>query len=274
MRKFIAVLLVFSFFNTTVLFANKYYDKAKKLYDTVEYDQALEALEDAVSREENDKETLIKIYYLKAKIYAILGKEKEAKKQIIKLLFLNDSFKVPEDESPKIVRFFEETKKKFKESFNVQLENPEIIFEPIRKVKYKKRVKIQAIISSMNESRDAKVYYRKIGTSKYLSADLTQIDGDNFEGAIPLPLNPDRDFAIEYYLGVTDFSGKMIAHYPSAEEPLILSVTVNVQKNGDLNLREQKVEASNDSLLNKWWFWAAVGVVVIGAGAGAYYITR
>ncbi len=268
MKKMISLVLIISFMNTTLLLANDYYDKAKRLYDRVEYDQALEALEDAISREENDKKTLIDIYYLKAKIYAILGKEKEAKKQFVKLLFLNNEYKVSEDESPKIVKFFKETKKKFEESLAVKLDAPEIIFEAVKNVKYQKRVKIKALISSMNESRSAKIYYRKIGSSKYLQSDFSQTDGDNFEGSIPLPLNVNRDFALEYYIGVLDFSGKMIAHYPSAEEPLILSVTLDKKQQENNDSPEI---SDNDSIFSEWWFWAGVGVVVIGAGAGTYF---
>jgi tetratricopeptide (TPR) repeat protein len=269
MKRIISLVVIMSFMNTTLLLANDYYEKAKRLYDRVEYDQSLEALEDAISREENDKKTLIEIYYLKAKIYAILGKEKEAKKQFVKLLFLNNEYKVSEDESPKIVKFFKETKKKFIESLTVKLDTPEIIFEAVRNVKYQKRIKIKALISSMNESRSAKIYYRNIGSSKYLQSDFTQTNGDNFEGNIPLPLSVDRDFALEYYIGVLDFSGKQIAHYPSAEEPLILSVTVNKKDKQDNNSTEI---SNDDSILNKWWFWATVGVIVVGAGAGTYFV--
>ncbi len=267
MKRIISLVLIMSFMNTSLLFANDYYNKARRLYDTVEYNEALEALEDATSREENDKKTLIEIYYLKAKIYAILGKEKDAKKQFVKLLFLDNEYKISEDESPKIVKFFKETKKKFIESLTVKLNTPEIIFEAVRNVKYQKRVKIKAIISSMNESRNAKIYYRRIGSSKYLQSDIYQSEGDNFEGNIPLPLNIDRDFALEYYIGVVDFSGKMIAHYPSAEEPLILSVTLSKKQD-----KKNSPEISdNSSILNEWWFWTVVGVVVIGAGAGTYF---
>jgi tetratricopeptide (TPR) repeat protein len=268
MKKIMAFILMISFLNTTLI-ASEYYDKAERLYNRVEYSESLEALEDAISREDNDKDTLIKIYYLKAKIYVILGKEKSAKKQFAKLLFLNNNFTVSDDESPKIVKFFQETKKKFLESLTVKLEKPEIMFEPLRETVYKKRVMIKAIISSMNESRSAKIFYRKIGASKYLKADLTLNEGDSFEGGIPMPLKINRSFALEYYIGILDFSGKMIASYSSAEDPFILSVTLGSEKNKD------NKDISEDSIFQKWWFWTIVGVVVVGgAGAGIYAATK
>ena len=270
MSKLISLILVFGFVSSTI-FASKYYEKAERMFNMVEYDQALDALEDAISREDNNKKTLIKIYYLKAKIYAILGKEKNAKKQFVKLLFLDNEYNISEDESPKIVNFFKQTQKKFLESLTVKLEKPEIIFDAVKKTDYKKRIPIKAMISSMNESRNAKIFYRNIGTSKYFKADLDPVSGDNFAGNIPMPLDANRNFAVEYYIGVLNFSGDMIAHYPSAEEPIIISVTFGDGSNSSSNSNEI---SSDDGILGKWWFWTVVGVVVVGAGAGVYAATK
>jgi len=270
MKRIMSLIIVLSFMSTSVLLASKYYDKAVRLYDRVEYNEAVEALDDAISREDNNKKTLIKIYYLKAKIYIILGKESKAKKQFIKLLFLNPEFRVSEDESPKILKFFKESKTKFEESLTVKLETPEIMFDALKKAKYQKKLKINAIISSMNESRDAKIFYKKIGASKFLKSDLIQVEGDNFEGTIPMPLNVTRDFALEYYIGVLDFSGKLIASYPAPEEPIILSIILDNKEKSTNNTSE----INDDSILKKWWFWTAVGVVVVGAGAGTYFLVK
>ena len=156
--------------------------------------------------------------------------------------------------------------KKFLESLEVKLEKPEIISDTVKKTKYKKRVLVKAMISSMNESRNAKIFYKQIGSSKFFKADLDSVGGDNFEGKIPMPLDIDRDFAIEYYIGVLNFQGKIIAKYPSAEDPIIMSVTVNPKKNSN-----QNNISNDDSLTSKWWFWTIVGVVVVGAGAGTYF---
>ena len=267
MKHIISLILVFTFASSTLL-ANKYYKKAEKLFNMVEYDRALTKLEDALSRQDNDKKDLIKIYYLKAKIYAILGKESSAKKQFVKLLFLDNEYSISEDESPKIIDFFKETQKKFLDSLTVKLEKSEIIFDAVKKRDYKERLELKTIISSMNESRDAKVFYRKIGSSKYLKSDLNQLEGDNFGGYIPMPLNPTSDFAIEYYIGVLDFSGKLIASYPTAENPITMAVTLT-NKNSESS---SKVE--EDSIMKKWWFWAIVGVAVAGAGTGVYLGTK
>ncbi len=221
--KMMMILMIFS----SLLLGNRFYKKALTNYSMVQMEQALKNLDDAINRVDNDKETLTQIYALKAKIFIGLAQSDKAKKQFVKILFLNNLYEMDDGESPKVLNFFKSVKQEFLESLTVKLEAPEISYEPTKEIKYKKKHPIHVLISNMSGARDAKIYYRQLGHLNYSKADLSQTVGDNFEGYLPIPIEfPTQDFVVEYYIGVTDFSGNMIASSPNAEEPLDLFVNV------------------------------------------------
>jgi len=267
--------ILFCFVNSTLLFGkNKYYDDAQVFYDMVQFDEALKTLDDAIDKVENVNEDLIAIYLLKAKIYIVLNKETEAKNFFLKLLFLDGNYKINSDESPKIVEFFENVKKKFQESLTVKLSPAEILFTPVTKTEYKDKLPISVIISNMNESRDAKIFYRMIGYDKFMKSDLMPLSGDDFEGYIPLSIEQSsQDFMIEYFIGVLDFQGSIIAAYPDQSNPILLTVTVpeKITEKKDDKINNGNPTPANSSIFEKWWFWTIV-IGVVGGGVGTYFL--
>ena len=262
--------IIFIMFFSSILLGNRFYKKAQINYSMVQMKEALNNLDDAINRVDNDKETLIKIYILKAKIYIGISKKEQAKKQYVKILFINNDYEMDENESPKILSYFNTVKSEFLESLTVKLDNPIISMTTVKSIDFKRNHPIQVEITNMSAARDAKIYYRQLGHLNYKKSDLTQTIEDDFEGYLPIPIEfPTQSFMVEYYVGVTDFAGNIIASSPDAKNPYTLKI--NVKK---VDFSQDGKSISNDSVLNKWWFWAGVGVVVVGAGAGAYFITK
>ncbi|MBN2693859.1 hypothetical protein JXR93_04280 [bacterium] len=272
MRTFFILLIIFSFFQPIFIFGNKYYDEAQIFFDMVQFDDALKKLDDALNKVENNEETLQAIYLLRAKIFITLNRETEAKNAFLKILLQDNSFELDQYESPKILDFFQNVKKRFTESLTVQLDPPQIMFTPVTSTSFNERFVISAIISNINESRDARIYYRMLGYSKYLKSDLTPLNGDTFEGILPMPQDAPKTggFVIEYYIGVTDFQGNLIASYPNPESPVLLSVSAQKEISKGEN-PISNTSTSSDSVFTKWWFWTIV-VGVVGAGVGTYFL--
>ena len=262
--------IIFIMFFSSILLGNRFYKKAQINYSMVQMKEALSNLDDAINRVDNDKETLIKIYALKAKIYIGISKKDQAKKQYVKILFINNDYEMDENESPKILSYFKTVKDEFLESLTVKLDTPEISMTTVKAIDFKRNHPIKVDITNMSAARDAKIYYRQLGQLNYKKSDLTQTIEDEFEGYLPIPVEfPTQSFMVEYYVGVTDFSGNIIVSSPDAQNPYLLKVNV---KNVDFSQNGDALKG--DSILNKWWFWTGVGVVVVGAGAGAYYLTK
>jgi len=271
-RAFFILVVILSFFQPIFIFSNQYYDEAQIFFDMVQFDDALKKLDDALNKVENSEDTLQEIYLLRAKIFITLNRETEAKNAFLKVLLQDNNFEIDQYESPKIVDFFKDVKKKFIDSLSIQLDPPQVMFTPITEAAYNDRFVISSIISNVNESRDAKIYYRMLGYSKFLKSDLTPLTGDTFEGILPMPQNAPKTggFIIEYYIGVTDFQGNLIGSYPNPESPVILSLSAQKESSKEKDTNNS-TNSSSDSIFAKWWFWTIV-VGVIGGGVGAYFL--
>lgn len=256
MKRLIAVAMIVCF-STTMLYANQYYKDAITYYDMVMYDEALVSLDDAINRGKSDDKMLIDINMMRGKIYFVLGKKDQAKNAYLVVLRKNVDFQMSEDESPKIRTFFKKIKDLYQQSLTVKLAKPEIMFQVKKKVAYKKRVILNAVISNMNEAREAKIFYRVLGHTTYQKSELLPITGHNFEGYIPLPLDmASKNFMIEYYIGTVDFQGRSLARFPDSGIPIMLSVT-------GINTQEKSVDSSDGSITSKWWFWTILTTVVL-----------
>jgi hypothetical protein len=106
------------------------------------------------------------------------------------------------------------------------------------------------------EKRTAKVslFYRTGSSGKFIEVGLT-LDGNAFKSTIPATAV--KPPILEYYLQASDKGGLPIAARGDAETPLRLAV-----------------EAEQESITSKWWFWGGLGVIAVGGGVLTYFALR
>ncbi len=96
------------------------------------------------------------------------------------------------------------------------------------------------------------------------------------QARIPL-LDGDAAYDVDWYVEALAPSQAVVGRLGDALEPLSLSLpraaarAVEVLHVADPNARRDE---GGGSILGEWWFWTAVGVVVLGGATAAYLLTR
>ena len=77
----------------------------------------------------------------------------------------------------------------------------------------------------------------------------------------------------EYFIGVLDFQGSIIASYPDQSNPILLTVTVpeKIIEKKDDSVNNGVNNTTSSSIFEKWWFWTIV-IGVVGGGVGTYFL--
>lgn len=98
------------FLLTAALAANPDLEKAKRLVDDLQYAEARAALDAAVKRQGNDRETVLRIYELQGIVYGTLNDPAKAGKAFQSLLILDPARKLSGDYPPRVMTPFYEAR--------------------------------------------------------------------------------------------------------------------------------------------------------------------
>ncbi|MCC7539418.1 MAG: hypothetical protein IT379_24550 [Deltaproteobacteria bacterium] len=121
---------------------------------------------------------------------------------------------------------------------------------------------------------EARLAYRARGTSEW-GTSVMRIGADgNARATIPLPSPTDRSVEMEYWAEARAPSGAPLAQLGSADDPLRVSVPAETRQ-----VRVIRVETpgrggpvERRGVLEQWWFWTAVGAVIVGGGVAGYVL--
>ncbi|MBK7861972.1 MAG: hypothetical protein IPJ65_25815 [Archangiaceae bacterium] len=109
------------FLLTAALAANPDLEKATKLVNDLQYAEARAALESAIKRTGNDRDTLLHIYELQGIVYATLNEAGKAGKAFQALLVLDPEHKLSADYPPRVMTPFYESRGRASELGRLEL---------------------------------------------------------------------------------------------------------------------------------------------------------
>ena len=240
----------------------KLIDDARAKFEDQQYDESIQKLSAALLRQDATKTQKIEVYRWLAYNYIVLKQEDAAKNAVYLLYALDEDYALGSSESPK----FRDAFKKFKEAW-VEEGKPGVaktdkVVTPVAikhipgsTVPHDQSVSVGGTVEDPDK-RVAKValFYRTGSSGKFIEVAMP-LDAGAFKANIPgTAVKPP---ILEYYVLATDKGGIPIASRGDADTPLRLAV-----------------EAEQESITSKWWFWGGIGVIAVGGGILTYFALR
>lgn len=229
--------------------------RAQDMFDDARYEESIQTLSGALVRPGTSSEERVKVLKLLAFNYITIGKNEEADAAVRAIYVLDETFELPNTESPRFRDVFKKTKstwesegKPGREAAKATAETPiRIVHSPPPQVKSGTLVKIEGKIDD-DAGRVQKVELSVKGgpKGKFTTKPLIYSMG-SFRGQIPA--NAVAPPLVEYYILALDKDGLPLASRGDVDAPLRIAVP-----------QEGK------SVLASPWFWIPVGATVV-AGA-------
>jgi len=222
------------------------------LYDDLEYEQAIVALDAALAQPGLTPAQVASEQRYRLLSFVALGREADARAAARALLAVDRDYELPRTESQRALDLLSEERAALPavvvEARPVTLTQSASPATPKRGTP----VVIRATVSDPGaRSQRVVVHHRIRGEQGYSTMRARRLGPGSFEAVVPGAFV--RAPALEYYVVAEDAAGTALASQGSATEPL--QVTLARGKKGG-------------SVLGKWWFWAAVGgLAIVGTGA-------
>jgi len=230
--------------------------KGQDLFDEQLYEESIQTLSAALMRPGIGKTEKVEVYRLLAYNYIALQRNDEADAAVRGLLVLDESFELPDTESPRFRDVFKSVRKKWiaegKPGTETTGETERVAANVVIKHTSPAQVEEAGLGVSLTGTIDdpkaviakVKLYFRQGSSEKFKAAKVTytmrkftaEIPGE----AVQPPL-------VEYYLEALDEKGLPVASRGDIESPLRIAVP------------------EGTSWYESPWFWVPVGVVVVGA---------
>ncbi len=178
----------------------------------------------------------------------ILGRQAEARQAFTSLLRLEPGHRLRDPSgSPKLRTFF----RSVRDSLPPPATPPRLQLQAPGRAVAGGRVDIKGVLTDFVwADHIGLLRWRRAGKLTWHSASATAQSGSILAARLLLPRSPTA-YRLEYYMAVHDTDGIQVVSAGSASEPLSLQVEAGKR---------------SFSLARKWWFWTAVGAVVV-AGA-------
>lgn len=236
---------------------NPLIQRGQEEYDDLRFDEALQTLSAALVRSGNSQAEQAQIYRLLAFTYLALQREEEAAGAYRSMLPLDPDFVPGEETSPRFREFFADVRRRWEAEgrpggappppVNIQHRSP-------AQAERGSEVELSATVDdAAGRVADLVLAYRQGTQAVFRRLTTTR----NAEGAFVATI-PGTDIApplVEYYFEALDAQGLPIAARGDVAAPLRIAVPA----------------PGGGNILEEWWFWTIVGVVVAGgiaAGVG------
>lgn len=226
--------------------------KGQDYFDEQAYEESIQTLSAALMRPGIAKKEKVQVYKLLAYNYIVLNRTEEADGAVRGLLVLDESFELPETESPRFRDFFNDTRDKWEEEGKPGQEKAGA---PVSQVKIKHTPPAQVdegasiSLSGTVEDPEASVakvnlYYRAGSSGKFQTA---KVKYAMRKFSVDIPSDVVEPPLVEYYLQAVNEDGLPVATRGDAEAP----VRVAVPESG--------------GVLSSPWFWIPVSIAVVAA---------
>ena len=178
----------------------------------------------------------------------ILGRDEQARQAFTRLLRLRPGHRLRDPSgSPKLRSFFAAVKRAMPltEAAVLRLSSPPA-------ARAGSRLLLRASMRGVRwQGHRALLRWRRGGELTWQAVRARRQGGDKIQAALLLPASG-RAYMLEYYLELLDAKGRRVATAGQPGRPLSARVAATRRASG------------GTSLVRKWWFWVAVGAVVVG----------
>jgi tetratricopeptide (TPR) repeat protein len=224
-------------------------EQARRQYLAQEYERVVRLLQPLVGSPLATISEKVEAYELIGLSYLILGETKRAREAFENLLELDPGHVLRDPTgSPKIQRFYESVRESFLPGYRARAKVSLEHAAPSGAIAGR-RVEVGARIAQGGaEVGQVLVRWRRAGMLSFASIGMRR-EGLSLAASFLSPTDT-ASYQLEYYLEVRDPNGQALTRVGSPDRPLLILVS--------------GVAPRSESLIQKWWFWTAIGVAVVG----------
>ena len=231
---------------------NEAIDKGIALYNDLEYETAIEVLNEALADPNLSMQEMTEGYSHLGLCYLALGQEAPARAAFLKLLEANRDFKLPRTVNQRALDIFAEVKSSLPELVDeVQPVNLTQTVSPIAP-KVGNAISVGVIIVDPDRRHNKVVIYHRVRGDKSYS-EVKALSTATGRYAVTISGAFVKDPALEYYVAAFDATGELVTSEGTAEQPLTIAVGAKGKAAAPIYAR--------------WWFWGAIGAVAAGTVA-------
>ena len=255
----LTVLLAALLSNSSLAVAQSALAEAEAAYQEIDYERTQERASAALRDGGLSKRQLVRTYELLGIAEAAAGDSDASRDAYVRMLAIDPDAQVDADLSPRFREPFMEARG-YWSSRRAQLD-VEVRFDRARGA-------LRVLLSDpVGMASQIRVLSRLPGTIEYAEARRPANESVRFEvdGAVGTG-------AIEYLLRVEDEHGNTLIERGTEEEPNQMGRLSGAVSGGGAGSTDDP--DGGGSILKSPWFWVVTGVVLVGAGAGAYFLTR
>ncbi|MBK8009880.1 MAG: hypothetical protein IPK13_00900 [Deltaproteobacteria bacterium] len=236
--------------------SNPHLSRAKDEYDRLEFDRAARTLQRAIESARNCRWDLAEIYRLKAFVDAVNAERERCQRAFEILLALDPEYTMPPDASPKIRDCFDDALQ-----VPVERRSLRLTHRPPGEVMPNSPVSIDVkVVDPLRLVDQVQVYFRREGVKVYT---LVSARADE-EPSVLIPglsVPPDENgYQMEYFIRAVDRWEGTLDEVGDSRHPMVFVV-----RPGTLG---------SSGLVSQWWFWTALGAVVLGGAATIVVLTQ
>jgi tetratricopeptide (TPR) repeat protein len=229
-------------------------EAGERHYQDQDYRAAIEALSAVVQDAVATRDQRARAYEYLGMAQLILGRRTRAREAFEELLAIDPHYTLSDpSHSPKLREFFEDVRASFLPGYGRAQGEAELEHAAPTAATAGRPIEVQAeVIRGAPLVQDVALAWRRQGLLTYASEAMSGEAGRwRLKFAPPRETN---DYALEYYLEARDGHGRVVARVASPEAPLVLPV--------------RGAPLPPALWYKRWYVWAAVGVVVVGATIG------
>ncbi len=230
-------------------------------YDELRFEEALQTLSAALVRTGNSAEQYATIYRVLAFTYLALGRTEEASGAYRSMLPLAPDYEPGDDVAPRTREFFSAVRQQWEEAGRPGTASTVVAAASSIEIQHRSpaeadpetEVPLSATVVDPDQRVSGLVLAYRQGTSAVFTRLDTRPESDGAYHAT-IPAENVAPPLVEYYFEALDAQGLPVAARGDVAAPLRIAVS------------------DGANLLEEWWFWTIIGVVVAGVVVGGVVI--
>ncbi|MFI5298288.1 MAG: hypothetical protein ACHREM_09340 [Polyangiales bacterium] len=241
----------------------KLIEQAKEKFEDQQYDESMQKLSAALLKSDITQAQKIEVYRWLAYNYILLKQDDAARTAIFALYAVDEDYELPRKESPRFREPFAKYKAQWIEEGRPGKPKPTekppaaVVVKqlPVTTTPHDQRLEVKGSFDDPDDRISHLSLYYRSGSSGKFDEVAVRVEGSHFHAVIPATAV--KPPLVEYYVAAYDKGGLPIASRGDSETPLRVAVEAE----------------QSSSILETWWFWTAVGVVLAGTTT-AIIVTR
>jgi tetratricopeptide (TPR) repeat protein len=244
--------------------------EARQKLEDLNFPGALEASERALESAQSGPAELAEAYSIKGLSLSALDRKKESLEAFLKLLSIDSEFQISADISPKLSAPFQQALVKSRDFVPISL-----VHSPAgpRKNPQLKELSVNLASDPHSLVKQLRACYRT-GLGPWSRTPPVEV-GEPGSFSLPLPAGaPSKD--VQYYFEALTAAGGVLARAGDRDKPFGAKPEIVAKAPGPETippgagggLEDEHHRNGGPKWYQTWWFWTAVGAVVVGASVG------